>query len=139
MTGELFDLLSNKSILSASVKKNDEEQSNYDRFFAEGVQKGITSNLMNSIFHVRTNQLFGKASPEENYYYLSGLLIGHELRELSRNRETSVTLVCGTALKKAYMSALGILELSGQLQYKDADVALINGQRKILDRIGSPK
>jgi 2-dehydro-3-deoxygalactonokinase len=135
MTGELFDLLSNKSILSASVKKDTGEQSIGDRFFAEGVQKGITINLMNSIFHVRTNQLFGKASPEENYHYLSGLLIGHELKALTGNREITATLVCGTALKKAYMSALGILKLNNQCQYKDADQALINGQRKIMDRI----
>lgn len=135
MTGEVFDLLSNKSILSASVKKDTGEQGIDDRFFAEGVQKGITFNLMNSIFHVRTNQLFGKASPEENYHYLSGLLIGHELKALTGNREISVTLVCGTTLKKAYMSALGILKLDSQLQYKDADQALINGQMKIMDRI----
>ena len=135
MTGELFDLLSNKSILSASVKKDTGEQSIDDRFFTEGVQKGLTFNLMNSIFHVRTNQLFGKASPEENYHYLSGLLIGHELKALTGNREIAVTLVCGTALKKAYMSALDILKLNSQLQYKDADQALINGQRKIMDKI----
>jgi 2-dehydro-3-deoxygalactonokinase len=135
MTGDLFDLLSNKSILSASVKKEDGEQNNNNGFFAEGVRKGLTSQLMNSIFHVRTNQLFGKASPVQNYHYLSGLLIGHELKELSRNRHTPVTLVCSAALKKAYMIALEILELNRQLQYKDADVALIDGQRKILSRI----
>ena len=135
MTGELFDLLSNKSILSASVKKDTGEQNIDDRFFSEGVQKGATFNLMNSIFHVRTNQLFGKVSPEENYHYLSGLLIGHELKALTGNREIPVTLVCSTALKKAYMSALGILKLDKQLQYKDADQSLINGQRKIMDRI----
>ncbi|HZI53257.1 MAG TPA: 2-dehydro-3-deoxygalactonokinase [Chitinophagaceae bacterium] len=135
MTGELFDLLSNKSILSASVKKDVREQNHHDGFFAEGVMKGLTSKFLNSIFHVRTNQLFGKASPEQNYQHLSGLLIGHELKELSGNSQGPVTLVCGTALKKAYMIALEILELSSQLQYKDADVALINGQRKIMDRV----
>ena len=31
---------------------------------------------------VRTNQLFEKYSGEENYYYLSGLLIGNELSEI---------------------------------------------------------
>jgi 2-dehydro-3-deoxygalactonokinase len=135
MTGELFDLLSHKSILSASVKKEEGEQNNTNVFFAEGVRKGLTSQLMNSIFHVRTNQLFGKLSPVQNYHYLSGLLIGHELSELSRNRQTPATLVCSATLKNAYMIALEILELSRQVQYKDADVALINGQRKIMSRI----
>jgi len=135
MTGELFDLLSNKSILSASVKKNDQPQSNND-FFAEGVQHGATSSLMNSIFHVRTNQLFNKVNAEDNYHYLSGLLIGHELKELAGNKLTPVTLVCNEGLKKAYLQALNILEFKN-LQYKNADVALVNGQRKIIERISS--
>ena len=135
MTGEVFDLLSNKSILSASVKKHTGEQDSNDRFFSEGVQKGATGNLVNNIFHVRTNQLFQKASPEENYQYLSGLLIGHELKELSRKMETCVTLVCSPSLKKAYLHALDVLRPGGQLHYKDADLALVNGQQKIMDRI----
>ena len=135
MTGEVFDLLSNKSILSASVKKYVGEADNNDGFFAEGVHKGASGNLMNDIFRVRTNQLFQKASLEENYQYLSGLLIGHELKELSQRKEIPVTLVCGDALKQAYMTALQIFRSRSPFHYLDADTALINGQRKILDRM----
>ena len=135
MTGELFDLLSNKSILSASVKRDAQEQATHDRFFADGVKKGATLNLMNSMFHVRTNQLFGKAGPGENFHYLSGLLIGHELKELLESGDMPVTLVCGGELKKAYTLALNALGVDRNLQIKDSDVALIRGQRKIMDRI----
>ena len=134
MTGELFDLLSNKSILSASVKKDLQEHATHDRSFADGVKKGAALNLMNSIFHVRTNHLFGKASPEENYYYLSGLLIGHELKELLVSGDTSVNIVCGADMKKAYTLALDVLGLNGKFQFKDSDIALIRGQKKIMDR-----
>ncbi|MEJ7588662.1 MAG: 2-dehydro-3-deoxygalactonokinase, partial [Ferruginibacter sp.] len=89
MTGELFDLLSSKSILSASVKKN--ERGDNSPFFIEGVIKGTGSNLTNSIFHVRTNHLFNKITSFENYDYLSGLLIGHELKEIARDRLTAIT------------------------------------------------
>ena len=135
MTGELFDLLSNKSILSASVKRDAQEHASHDRFFADGVKKGASLNLMNSIFHVRTNQLFGKAGPGENFHYLSGLLIGHELKELLESGDTSVTLVCGGELKKAYTLALDVLGAGSKLQFKDSDIALIRGQKKIMDRI----
>lgn len=131
MTGELFDLLSNKSILSASVKRDPQEQATHDRFFADGVKKGATLNLMNSMFHVRSNQLFGKAGPGENFHYLSGLLIGHELKELSESDDISFTLVCGGELKKAYTLALNVLGVDGNLQVKDSDIALIRGREKL--------
>ncbi len=134
MTGELFDLLSNKSILTASVKKDEQEPGTHDRFFADGVKKGTALNLMNSIFHVRSNQLFGKATPEENFHYLSGLLIGHELKEVLESGDKSVTLVCSGELKKAYTFALDVLGVGNNLQIKDSDVALIRGQKKIVDR-----
>jgi len=136
MTGELFDLLSNKSILSASVKKNATEQNTDSRHFAEGVLKGSTSNLMNSIFQVRTNQLLGKATLAENYNYLSGLLIGYELKEIVKKGPAAITLVCSEGLKEAYMDALQILCLNKSLHYKNADDALINGQWKILQQHG---
>jgi len=135
MTGEFFDLLSNKSILSASVKKDTQAQATHDRFFADGVKKGAALNIMNSIFHVRSNQLFGKATPEENFHYLSGLLIGHELKDLLESGNMPVTLVCGGELKKAYTLALDVLGAGSNLQNKDSDIALIRGQKKVLDRI----
>lgn len=132
MTGEFFDLLSNKSILSTSVKKNNPEQINDQQFFVEGVLEGIAASLSNSIFHVRTNQLFNKATPGENYEYLSGLLIGHELKAIVEKKPASITLVCGEGLKKSYANALDILTLNTNWKYKNADDALIEGQWKIL-------
>ena len=136
MTGELFDLLSNKSILSASVKRNESQQNIISQHFADGVIEGSSSNLLNSIFHVRTNHLFKKATAEENYHYLSGLLIGHELRDIAENKTTAITLVCSEGLQKIYTEALGILGLSEQLLYKNADDALINGQSRIIQQHG---
>lgn len=134
LTGELFDLLSAKSILSAAVKKNGLAQNTGSHFFIDGVGKGCGSNLLNSLFQVRTNQLFKKATPEENYHYLSGLLIGHELKDLAENKPDIITLVCSEGLKASYMQALSVIGLDYNLKYKNADDALINGQRIIMQQ-----
>ena len=136
MTGELFELLSKKSVLSASVKKNDPEQNLNNYHFVEGVNKGITLNLMNSIFHVRTNQLFKKLTPLENYHYLSGLLIGHELKDVAENNPGNITLVCSEGLKNEYIQALDTLGLGSRLYYENADHALVNGHLKIMQQPG---
>lgn len=136
MTGELFDLLSKNSILAASVKKSDPEDNDNYKFFIEGVIKGMGSNIMNSIFHVRTNELFSKATPEENYHYLSGILIGHELKDVAENKPVSITLVCSESLKKNYLQALEVAWPGVLVNYKNADEALINGQRMILQQQG---
>lgn len=80
---------------------------------------------------MRTNQLFNKATPEENYHYLSGLLIGHELKDIPVNMSKAITLVCGKGLRDKYMEALHVLELSDHLTCLDADDALIRGHCKI--------
>lgn len=129
MTGELFDLLCNKSILSSSVEKNNtaaENKSNLN--FINGVIEGTESNLLHSIFHVRTNQLFKKLNARENYHYLSGLLIGAELKSLLQNKFSSVTLVSDGALAGSYLQALYSLGINKNLQQKNADEALVKGQ-----------
>ena len=134
ITGELFGLLANKSILSNSVKQNDDAAGKYKNFFEQGVIKGASLNLLNSVFQVRTNQLFGKATPEENYYFLSGLLIGYELKDIAKSNAPAITLVCSDGLKAAYLQALSLLQHSKEIHFKDADEALIKGHSKILHK-----
>jgi 2-dehydro-3-deoxygalactonokinase len=40
-------------------------------------------NILRAAFLVRTNQLLAKLSKKENYFYLSGLMIGAEIKDLS--------------------------------------------------------
>ena len=127
MTGELFHLLSAQSILASSVEENNSDSGDH---FLAGVQQGASSNIMNSIFHVRTNALFGKATAKENYHYLSGLLIGHELKSVALKIPDAITLVCSEGMKTAYMQALSILGVKHG-QFSQADEALVKGQRRI--------
>jgi 2-dehydro-3-deoxygalactonokinase len=133
MTGEFFDLLTNKSILSNSVKKGQGDDETVDSFFEKGIIEGFSSNLLNSAFHVRTNQLFKKNSPNENYHYLSGLLIGAELKDLVVNPPGSIRLVCNKIFLKQYWQGLTLLGQAKKLEYIDANEALIRGQMRILE------
>jgi len=130
ITGELFDLLTTKSILTVSVE-NTGTAEGYNASFTKGVKEAIASNLLNSAFHVRTNQLFGLQNKEENYHYLSGLLIGAELKDLINKNYSSITLVSSGALAALYEHALLALGFKEKLRVKNADEALINGQSLI--------
>lgn len=131
MTGEFFDLLSKKSILSASVEKGEGLHDKKDiAAFEAGVNAASESNLLHSSFLVRTNVLFEKMTSTENYYYLSGLLIGTELNDLKTYLETKITLVVNEAMKSYYEYALKISGNS-DLTIRDADEALILGQQRI--------
>lgn len=133
MTGELFDLLSKKSILSASVERGDgmSETKNAESFEA-GVSLSGKSSLLHSAFSVRTNTLFEKISPVENYYYLSGLLIGAELTDLKNDIDKKIILIADETMQPFYVAALQILNLyKEKLEIEDASLALIKGQQRI--------
>ena len=134
LTGELFDLLSTKSILSNSVERNDlHDEQEYD-FFRRGIKEGSSGNLLNIVFHVRTNQLFDKNSRTANYHYLSGLLIGAELKDIS-NPSESIFLVSGNSLKKSYEQGFEILGFRNSVEFINAGKALVQGQLSIFQSL----
>ncbi len=132
MTGEFFDLLSTKSVLSTSVEGggdfNDLENQS---FFSEGVRASQASDLLHSVFKVRTNDVLNHIPKQQNFYYLSGLLIGAELAGLDPGIPVYIVgnMPQVTRYKKACHD-LGI-PVSGEM---DADLALIRGQYAIFSR-----
>ena len=131
MTGEIFDAISKGTILSNSIK-SDNYLSNpkYQRSFRIGVRTGYNSNILHSCFSARTNTLFNKFSKEENYFYLSGLLIGNELSDLKVMHDQKITLSGSEILVNLYRDAFKILGLvdSAALQIRDGADTLIKGQ-----------
>ncbi len=127
MTGELFQLLSTKSILSNSIEKNN-AATEVNSAFINGVQDATTSSLLNNIFHVRTNTLFDAMNKKENYHYLSGLLIGEELKQVMQDDIKAVTIVSSGSLLQLYKTAITALNKSFIVSVADADKALINAQ-----------
>lgn len=131
MTGELFDLLANKSVLSASVESNTEDTS---QAFEKGIRESANGILLNNIFHVRTNQVFNKLDKTANYHYLSGLLIGEELRHLVAKNYTTITIVSTGALAALYKKAIDMIGLGANCRTVNADEALIKGQALTLQK-----
>lgn len=135
MTGEFFDLLSRKSILSSSLEENQHIE-NWESF-KRGVQVATDSNLLNASFMVRTLNLFGKLNKEQNHDFLSGLLIGTELKELLQKDSMRVYLCCNSHLKLRYEAALLQLGIQGVHVYsgEEIDQAVIRGQFQIYNLI----
>ena len=130
MTGEMFHLLSTESILKASIEAAKFDQQHYQAF-AKGVITGSTTNILHSLFTTRTNQLFNTYTKHENYFYLSGLLIGHELKDSIHYPFDSIHLICNKTMEPYYLTALQLLLPSKTIKIIDSDVALIRGQLKI--------
>ncbi|MEO6454798.1 MAG: 2-dehydro-3-deoxygalactonokinase, partial [Ginsengibacter sp.] len=130
MTGEFFELLSQKSILSNNVEADNNLLSTNLKSFETGVTDSSDSHILHTAFLVRTNQLFGKFSKPENYNYLSGLLIGTELQQLIK-KDIPLTLVSSKKLEQSYSAALSILGLKFKVQ--NSEEALIRGQYRILE------
>lgn len=130
MTGEFFSLLSNNSILAASIA----DDGAFDReSFISAVKKSREIPLLEHSFKVRTNQLLKGFSPQSNYHYLSGLLIGEELKTL--NPELPVMLMGGSFHTQLYALACETLGIK-ITSMPDADEALIKGQQIILSANG---
>ena len=50
---------------------------------AEGVRAAAEESLLHGLFLGRSNVLFGKLEPAENYWFLSGVVIGAEVAVLA--------------------------------------------------------
>lgn len=114
MTGEIFDLMTKQSILKDSVAINrlSDFSSVTIRAFQEGVRQSVSSFFLKDLFKIRTNQLFDKLTKAENTFYLSGLLIGHELNHLIDTPDQALVLCCGSNLLRFYELAVEALNLT---------------------------
>lgn len=135
MTGEFFALLSEKSILSSTVEKTNGKQTDAGmRSFLNGVSDSAQSNLLHNCFKVRTNNLFNKLTNQENYHYLSGLIIGTELRELLNYDPIQIYLCAGSELQAYYKEALAELGLGHKVHTFSpqwVEEAVVRGQLTI--------
>ncbi|SIT10531.1 2-dehydro-3-deoxygalactonokinase [Zobellia uliginosa] len=134
MTGELFEIISRHSILSASLEPAQWETS-FQNIFLEGVEKGLTNQCMPSLFSIRANTLLNHISGHDNYFYLSGLLIGAEITNLQRRKET-VFLAASGIYNTLYKLALASFLPKDEIicfEERILEKALLKGQKKILE------
>ncbi|WP_095120554.1 2-dehydro-3-deoxygalactonokinase [Pseudomonas sp. Irchel s3f10] len=117
MTGEVFAVLSEHSILGRTLKQG----ATFDALaFDRGVQVAQSADgelgVLSTLFSARTLGLTGELSPTAQADYLSGLMIGHELAALAtvqrRRRNTpnlpSIILIGNAQLCARYSRALDV-------------------------------
>jgi 2-dehydro-3-deoxygalactonokinase len=104
MTGEFYGLLRDHSVLRL-LGKEPEESSGFSRGLAATARAG---GLLHQAFEARTAVLDAKMEGGEVGPFLSGLLIGHEVRSARgpAGRPQRVTLVAETVLARNYAEAL---------------------------------
>ncbi len=116
MTGEVFNLMANQSILKDSIDQYLQSDFNEEAAgaFRLGIRESGSGNILNALFTVRTNQLFGLLNKRENGMFLSGLLIGYEIRDLTKETSAHLVLCGGNNLYQLYKAAMETLGLSGR-------------------------
>ncbi len=132
MTGELFDVVSKNTILANSLEKAD-WNTNFESSFLEGVNKGLNNQHIASLFSIRANDLLSNKTNQENFYFLSGLLIGGELSYL-KNSNQQVYIATTGILYTLYNLALS--QINATVISFDADKidkALLIGHKKTLE------
>lgn len=136
MTGEFFDLLCQHSILKDSISSGDTfDPVRFGESFRLGVEAGLSASLLSQAFLVRTRVLFGKAIKTDNYHYLSGLLIGNELKELTNAGNLPIYLCCTAHLEAQYRLALETLGIDAAIiPAATMDQAVVRGQFKIYNQ-----
>ena len=138
MTGELFGTLARHTILKESTNTADLAAWLHrdGDSFRQGVLASGSANLLQSLFRVRTNQLFGHLTQPQNALYLSGLLVGSELRGLQRQRDWQLILCCDTNLADFYEQAIAVLGLAQQTTRLTTDQvrdSVISGHLRIME------
>ena len=105
MTGEAFAVFKAHSILGRMMKDAVTDQN----AFADGVRRSADAGgLLHHLFGVRSRGLFGDLLETASASYLSGLLIGHELRAAGLSGQP-VHLLCTPQLADVYRQALDVL------------------------------
>ena len=118
ITGELFHILRSNGTLAKSIEFNHEDRNinpENQLAFIKGIHESKNGSLLNNLFQVRVNDILNKLNKEQNFYYLSGLLIGSEFDYLKKEPILSPTnklvVCCSQSFISYYTTVLKELEL----------------------------
>jgi 2-dehydro-3-deoxygalactonokinase len=112
LTGELFELLRNHSTLSKATDSSTKITASKD--FLEGLDAD-SSDITHNLFTIRANWLQGK-SPEASREFLSGLLVGAEIKSARQwCGAKQAVVVASDSLAQLYVAALAHFGINGEL------------------------
>lgn len=130
MTGEMYQIMRTHSILGALM--NVDAAHDNDSFLRGLDMSRTPGGLLNHMFSVRADGLFGVIDADHQSSYLSGLLIGSEIVELGGhfwNSDEPVLLVGTTVLARIYGTAFDYLTIP--YEAVDGQSATIKGLAEI--------
>jgi 2-dehydro-3-deoxygalactonokinase len=125
MTGELYALLREHSILGRLMPAGPGAAPQSDpAAFQRGVRYGLSdeAELPSKLFSVRTLGLFGEVAAEGLADYLSGLLLGAEIRDalVQWNPAAEIGMIGEPVLCERYRIALQIAGMRARTGFSDA-------------------
>jgi 2-dehydro-3-deoxygalactonokinase len=138
ITGELFHILRSNGTLSKSIAFLQEDRNaNPDNqlAFINGIRESKKGSLLNNLFQVRVNDILKKLNKEQNFYYLSGLLIGSEFDYLKKepilSASNKLVVCCSQNFISYYttvLKELGLMERAIFIPPALFDKATVVGQ-----------
>lgn len=121
MTGEVFALLKSHGLIAAMLDPAAGEDLDAAAFENGLALSGQPGGLLHHIFSVRTRRLFNELSAGAAAHYLSGILIGHELRATAWTGKVVIVGTGGLAMR--YRKAFAFLGLDTDVAPEDAAAA----------------
>jgi 2-dehydro-3-deoxygalactonokinase len=123
MTGEVFAALKDHTILGRLMREGVPDTDGFARGVREGAAPGSAGALLNRLFATRTYGLMAKLADTALSDYLSGLLVGAEIAEATRQAKSTVTIIASAVLAQRYTDALRLLDRDSTLAPDDCVAA----------------
>ncbi|MEA2877338.1 MAG: 2-dehydro-3-deoxygalactonokinase [Hyphomicrobiales bacterium] len=133
MTGEMFGALKEHTILGRLMREGAPDMDGFARGVRAGAALGSAGALLNRLFATRTYGLMNRLPDTALSDYLSGLLVGAEIAEATKQIEVPVTIIASPALARRYTDALRLLGHESMLAPEDCVAA---GQWRIARAAG---
>jgi len=121
ITGEMFALLRGHSLLADFLKGDVADGA----AFREGVAAAGDATLLSRLFGVRADGLLGLRAREDAAAFVSGLLIGSDVREQALAPGQAVHVLADPALGSLYATAIGLA--GGRAEPVDSQAAFVAG------------
>ncbi len=125
MTGELFAVLKEHSILGRLMTDSEVGSGGFAQGLATGLRQTDGGGLLHALFSVRTLGLFGDIPGDQLASYLSGLLLGAEIagaRTMFKPGDKPITIIGAAALAEPFARALALAGITSQPGPADAVV-----------------
>jgi 2-dehydro-3-deoxygalactonokinase len=133
ITGEMFSLLRNHSILGRLITSDADDEAT----FLKGVDKAFAdpAGFLHSLFSVRSLGLFNDIAADKLASYLSGIVIGTEVAHatLSNDRAAKYVILASPGIGGRYVRAMKAAGLNAEM---GDPLAIIKGQAEVVRRAG---